>query len=133
MLSNNWAAVRSNLSLHWTRDEHQFTFSNVTHAAPMRRRLLEVAMKTLSKSISLLILVSWTPSVAQATELLLSRPANTNDLAQGLRSDQDFGTPEYPLQRIADRFSLESPSVVTAINWSGFYYPGGASPLPEQV
>src|SRR4030095_6171599 len=90
-------------------------------------------MKTLSKAMWLLILLGWIATDSGADELLLSRPPNTSDLAQGLRSDQHYEAPGYPRQQAADRFSLENSSILTGISWWGFYWPAGTSATPQQA
>ena len=89
-------------------------------------------MKVLSKSVWVLILLSWIGADSKASDLLLSRLPNTSDLAQGLRSDQHYEAPGFPLQQAADRFLLETSSIITGISWWGFYLPAGTLAVPQQ-
>lgn len=90
-------------------------------------------MKMITQAIAVSVLLNWTAIEGGASELLLNRPPNTSDLAQGLRSDLSYEAPGSPLQQMADRFSLVNPAVITAVSWWGFYLPASTSGTPQPV
>lgn len=68
-----------------------------------------------------------------AEEYLLQRAPYTNDISQGAISELDSNAS----QQMADRFLLWDPSVVSRVDWSGFYFPATppvpAEPIPFRV
>ena len=87
-------------------------------------------MKVILQAIVVSVLLNWTADGAVADEVLLTRPPNASDIAQGLRSNLQY---EAPLQQAADGFSLKDSSILTGIGWWGFYLPSGALETPPQV
>src|SRR2546425_62715 len=90
-------------------------------------------MKAITQAIAVSVLLNWTATGGGASELLLNRPPNTSDIAQGIKSDQYYEAPGSPLQQVADRFSLQNSAIITDVSWWGFYYPAGTLATPQQV